>query len=199
VNRGDPESRQIGSKAPANHFIARRAEWVAGFVCLLLLLAGCQADETEFYRPPTLAASVHSPTVPAATATHTPQPALITPIATAAPPCTDNLTFQEDLTIPDGTLVSAGESWDKQWQVLNSGTCNWDAGYRLELLSGPALGTNSAQALYPARSGSEAVIRILFTAPAEAGVYQSAWQAVDPAGNHFGDPIYIQIVVQANP
>jgi hypothetical protein len=199
VNRGDPESCRIGSKAPANHFKARRAEWLAGFVCLLLLLAGCQADETALYRPPTLAAPVLSPTLPAHTATDTPQPALITPIATAAPPCTDNLTFQEDLTIPDGTQVSAGEALDKRWQVLNSGTCNWDATYRLELLSGPALGANSQQALYPARSGSAAAIRILFTAPAEAGVYQSAWQAVDPAGERFGDPIYIQIVVQSTP
>ena len=193
----------ISLKLPASHLTAHRAAWLAGLLCLLGLLAGllagCQANETELYRPPTLAAPVLSPTLPAPTATDTPQPILITPIATAAPPCTNNLTFQEDLTIPDGTLVSPGDILDKQWQVLNSGTCNWDASYRLELLSGPALGANSQQALYPARSGSAAVIRILFTAPAEAGVYQSAWQAVDPAGERFGDPIYIQLVVQDNP
>jgi len=192
-----------GLKLPANHITARRAAWLAGLLCLLLLqaglLAGCRADETELYRPPTLAAPVLSPTLPAPMATDTLPPVVITPIATAAPACTDNLTFQEDLTIPDGTLVKPGEVLDKRWQVLNSGTCNWDASYRLELLSGPALGANSQQALYPARSGSQAEIRILFTAPAEAGVYQSAWQAVDPAGERFGDPIYIQIVVQANP
>jgi hypothetical protein len=192
-----------GLKLPANHVTAHRVEWLAGLLCAFLLLpgllAGCQADETELYRPPTLAAPVLSPTVLAITTTNTPQPALITPIATAAPACTDNLTFQEDLTIPDGTLVNPGEVLDKRWQVLNSGTCNWDASYRLELLSGPVLGANSVQALYPARSGTEAEIRILFTASAEAGVYQSAWQAVDPRGNRFGDPIYIQIVVQANP
>jgi hypothetical protein len=188
-----------GLKLPASHLTAPRAAWLAGLLYMLLLLAGCQADETALYRPPTLAAPVHSPTLPAPTPTDTPQPVLITPIATAAPACTDNLTFQEDLTIPDGTLVGAGEALDKQWQVLNSGTCNWDASYRLELLSGPALGANSQQALYPARSGSQAEIRILFTAPAEAGVYQSAWQAVDPAGERFGDPIYIQIVVQVSP
>ena len=188
---------------PANHLTARRAAWLAGLLCLLLLqaglLAGCRADETAFYRPPTLAAPGLSPTLPAPTATDTPPPVLVTPIATAAPACTDNLTFLEDLTIPDGMLVSPGEALDKRWQVENSGTCNWDAGYRLELLSGPALGAASEQALYPARSGTEAVIRIQFAAPAEAGTYQSAWQAVSPGGNPFGDPIYIQIVVQSSP
>jgi len=166
---------------------------------LLLLLSGCQAAETEIYRPPTRVAPLHSPTPTRAPATLSPRPVQETPIATAAPTCTDNLTFQEDLSIPDGTLVSPGEVLDKRWQVLNNGTCNWDAGYRLELLSGPALGAASEQALYPARSGAQAMIRILFTAPAEAGVYQSAWQALDPQGNRFGDPIYIQIVVQAGP
>jgi len=198
VKPGTPEAPLNRLHPPANPLPARRAEWLAGLLLALLLLAGCQAAETELYRPPTLAAPVHSPTVPAATATYTPPPALETPIATAAPACTDNLTFQEDLTIPDGTLVTPGELLDKQWRVLNSGTCNWDASYRLELLSGPAMDANPEQALYPARSGTAAVIRILFTAPAEAGVYQSAWQAVDPEGNRFGDPIYIQIVV-ANP
>jgi hypothetical protein len=185
----------IVSNPPANQLTARRAAWLAGLLCTFLLLASCQSAGTEIYRPATLVAPAHSPTAPLVTATHTSQPVAITPIATAAPACTANLTFQEDLTIPDGTLVTPGEVLDKQWQVLNSGTCNWDASYRLELLSGPALSATSQQALYPARSGTEAVIRILFTAPAEVGVYQSAWQAVDPGGNQFGDPIYIQIVV----
>ena len=166
---------------------------------VLLLLGGCRSAETEVYRPPTLAAPVLSPSPLAPEPTVPSQAPLETPIATAAPACTDNLTFLEDLTIPDGMLVNPGEALDKRWQVENSGTCNWDAGYKLELLSGPPLGAASEQALYPARSGTEAVIRIQFTAPAEAGTYQSAWQAVNPGGNPFGDPIYIQIVVQPNP
>lgn len=193
-----PETLPTGSNPPANQLTASRPEWLAGVLCLLLLLAGCRVSETEIYRPATLAAPAASPTAPLAPPFPTPQSMLITPIATAAPACTNNLTFLEDLTIPDGAQVSPGAVLNKQWQVRNSGTCNWDASYRLELLSGPALSAASPQALYPARSGTEAVIRLLFTAPAEGGVYQSAWQAVDPQGNQFGDPIYIQIVV-ANP
>ena len=114
---------------------------------------------------------------------------------TAAPPCTDGLTFTQDLTIPDGIYVTPGQSIDKQWLVSNSGTCNWDARYRIKLINGNAMGAATEQAVYPARAGTQATIRIVFTAPAEANVYRSAWQAVGPDGTAFGDPIFIEINV----
>jgi hypothetical protein len=103
--------------------------------------------------------------------------------------------FLEDLTIPDGTQVAPGEPLDKRWRVQNGGTCNWDQTYGIQLIGGPELGAPNEQALYPARSGSEAVIRMLFTAPEEPGVYSSAWQAHDPNGNPFGDPFFIEVEV----
>jgi hypothetical protein len=114
---------------------------------------------------------------------------------TETPPCTDNLTFLEDLSIPDGSLVVPGQLLDKRWRVQNSGSCNWDERYRLKLIAGPDMGASSEQALIPARSGSTALIRILFTAPSEAGTYRSAWQAYDPQGRPFGDPFFIEVVI----
>jgi hypothetical protein len=140
------------------------------------------------YIPPTRALPSPTPVPPP---TSTPSGRL--PIA--PPPCTDQLTFIDDLTIPDGSVVSPGEELDKRWQVENSGTCNWDERYRLRLIAGASLGSPSEQALYPARSGTLVVIRILFTAPEEAGAYRSAWQAYGPAGEPFGDQIFIDIVV----
>jgi len=101
-----------------------------------------------------------------------------------------------DVTIPDGTAISPGSSIDKQWLVNNSGTCNWDSGYRLKWIGGDPLGAAAEQALYPARAGTEATLKIAFTAPAEPGSYQSAWQAHGPDGVAFGDPVFIEIVVQ---
>ena len=57
------------------------------------------------------------------------------------------------------------------------------------------MGAPGEQALYPARAGTQAVIRILFTAPAQAGAYVSQWRAAGPDGQSFGDPIYIVITV----
>jgi hypothetical protein len=115
--------------------------------------------------------------------------------ASATPACTNNLNFLEDLTIPDGTVISPGAAIDKRWQVLNSGTCNWDQRYSLFLITGAEMGSSSPQALYPALAGSEALIQILFTAPDDTGIYRSAWQAVGPTGESFGDPIFIEISV----
>jgi hypothetical protein len=62
-----------------------------------------------------------------------------------------------------------------------------------KLIAGPDMSASTDQALYPARSGSQATIRIIFTAPNESGVYRSAWQAHNPAGQPFGDPVFIEV------
>jgi hypothetical protein len=109
--------------------------------------------------------------------------------------CTNNLTYLQDLTIPDGSQVAAGSALDKRWKVQNSGTCNWDERYRIKLVSGTEMGAKE-QALFPARGGTELTIQIMFTAPNEPGTYQSAWQAYDPQDKAFGDLFYLQVDVQ---
>ncbi len=171
-----------------------RIGWWIGI--LWLGLAGCgrqtRPAQGAVFVPPPLPATPQqaAPTAPAA------PPAEATP---PTPACTNGLTYLEDLTIPDGTVVAPGATLDKQWRVRNSGTCNWDARYHLRLVDGVAMGAGEEVPLYPARAGAEAVLRIQFTAPEEPGVYISTWQAVDPQGRFFGDPIYIQIRVEAQP
>ena len=121
------------------------------------------------------------------------------PLATPTPVCTPYLTYTSDLSFPDGTIVEPGQSLDKRWQVENSGSCNWDHRYRLKLVAGPNLGASIDQALFPARSNTQTIIRVTFTAPDESGIQRSAWQAHDPQGEPFGDPIFIEIAVQEPP
>lgn len=180
-------------------------------VFLLLLLNACrpQADSTPFI-PPTRAESrpaeairviFASPTaleiaLPTATATPRPSPTPEEPTATPLPPCIPSLRYLSDLTYPDGTLVSPGQRIQKQWQVENNGSCDWEAGYRLKLVGGYPLGVFGEVALYPARAGTQAVIEIVFTAPLEAGLYRTAWQAYSAEDLPFGDVVYMEIVVQ---
>jgi hypothetical protein len=169
-----------------------------GLVLLIFLVSGCgplrlpgseKSASTPFlaptpvsYQPPT-----QTPESTGASDVQT-QP-------TQAAVCSDNLTFLSDVTIADGTEVEADATLDKRWEVENSGNCNWQENYRIRLIAGPEMGAQPEQALYPARSGTRAVVRIVFKAPTEAGTYRSAWQAVSPDGNPFGDPIFIVIVV----
>lgn len=163
-----------------------------------VLLAGCGPQATPaFFIPPTAGA----PTVgtarvlPAPSSTPDSQavPTLVLP--TPTPPCTDGLTYDTDLTIPDGSNMVPGQPVDKQWEVTNSGTCSWDMRYRLKLVGGDAMGANPLQPLYPARAGTKAILRIIFTAPQSPGLYQCQWQAVDPQGQPFGDTFYMSIAV----
>ncbi len=169
--------------------------WLGGVLLGGALLWGCrrspQGPPPDVFIPP----PVEEATV-VALGTATPQGSAR---PTPTPPCVNSLTYLEDVTIPDGTVVAPGETLDKQWRVRNSGTCNWDERYRLKLVDGIAMGVEETLPLYPARAGAEAVLRILFTAPDKPGVYISTWQAVDPQGNYFGDPIYIQIRVAESP
>ena len=168
------------------------------YFLILLTLTACgrrssSEEKSPLYRPPTVAAVASPfPTLPSSSYVEVvPTP----PQPTEPPTCADNLTFLEDLTIPDSSLVVPGQLLDKRWRVQNSGSCNWDERYRLKLIAGPVMGASSEQALIPARSGSAALIRILFTAPNEAGTYRSAWQAYDPQGRPFGDPFFIEVVI----
>jgi hypothetical protein len=163
----------------------------------LLFFSGCNAIVTPQspYLPPT---SENQSTAQPALFITSPLPSytLPPPPPTQAEICSDNLLYIKDITIPDWTNLKPGIEADKQWQVENNGTCNWDYRYTLRLTSGDGLGIETEQSLYPARTGSQAVIHINFTAPLQAGTYHSIWQAYNPLGQPFGDPISILVVVQ---
>ena len=175
------------------------------FLFLILCLTACdtisesfQSDSDEnFYIPPTAAGEelppiALTPTSSSSLSTPSPQAS-----PSATPECTNDLIFIEDVTIPDQTVVSPGATLDKRWQVENNGSCNWDERYRIKWVSDSKLGTLTERALYPARSGTQATLRILFVAPSESGTYRSAWQAFSPVGEPFGEPFYIEIAVES--
>jgi hypothetical protein len=118
-----------------------------------------------------------------------------TPPPTRQANCQNILKFEEDLTIPDGTEVRPGQRITKRWLTKNQGSCNWDQAYSLQLISGLALGAETNQQLYPARQNSQVILEIVFSAPENPGRYNTWWQAYDPDGNRFGDPIYMEIAV----
>jgi hypothetical protein len=184
---------------------------VSAFILILLAtLSACGPTATPtLFRPPSgLASPTPFPTEPSSalntdlppadatlvifpTETFTPTFEPPTPI----PPCTDGLKWLADVTYIDDTLVLPGQSMDKQWLIQNSGTCDWDADYKLRNINNETLGAAAEIPLYPARAGAQITLRIVFLAPTAAGTYRSEWQAVNPAGELFGETVYIQIIV----
>jgi len=182
------------STRPTTVSVLRFSRILLAAVVLVITSAGCSFTPTRpapnavnpAFIPPTF-----SPTqIPSPT----PVPTEVMP--TSSPNCVNALTYLEDITVPDGSAFAPAEKIDKQWRVENSGTCNWGKNYTLRLIAGPEMGNPVEQALYPARSGSQVTIQLNLVAPAQAGNHRSAWQAYSPQGEPFGDPIYIDIVVE---
>jgi hypothetical protein len=161
-------------------------------LAMTLLLPACgeqvALSTPEYFVPPTLS-NASSPI-----RFETPTPILPTPTIT----CDNNLTFIDDVTIPDGSKFAPGDVIEKVWLVKNSGTCNWNADYRVRFIDGDRMRAELEQALFPARSGTEAEIQITFVAPNQSGLILSSWQAYSPEGQPFGIIFYMSIVVDPN-
>ena len=65
------------------------------------------------------------------TETSTPVPPQATSTSVLPTDSCYSLTFLSDVTIPDNTEMTPGDQFTKTWRVKNSGSCVWDAGFKL--------------------------------------------------------------------
>ena len=108
--------------------------------------------------------------------------------------CKDAL-FMSDITIPDGTILAPGESFEKIWLLYNGGTCEWQADYTLRFVSGEEMsGIPLAVGIVVPPNG-QAQLSVSMTAPFEAGTYTGYWQMSDSEGINFGNVIFVEISV----
>jgi len=142
-------------------------------------------------------------------ATATPVLATSTPIRptnTAAPTAIaycDWVAFVKDVTIPDGTQLSAGESFTKTWRLQNRGTCTWTPDYMLVYTSGDQMGSTTAVRL-PGNvpPGQTVDVSVTLTVPAVNGYQRSYWMLRNPSGALFGsgskanEAFYVEIKVK---
>lgn len=122
----------------------------------------------------------------------TPEPQILEPESAV---CVNDARFVEDLTVPDGHKAEPGEVLDKRWGVLNAGSCDWGAGYRLIRIDDGPIKAPDELALYPARAGETGIWTVHITAPDQAGDQLASWQAQSPDGTLFGDPVFVLIEV----
>jgi hypothetical protein len=91
-------------------------------------------------------------------------------------PC-DRAEFIADVTVPDGTTFSAGDTFTKTWKLKNIGSCTWTNAYVLAFEGGDKLGGPNVQPLTGAVAQGQGVnISVDLTAPSSGGPYRGYWQ-----------------------
>jgi len=126
----------------------------------------------------------------------TARPASLPTTTPSAGTCINGARFVEDLTVPDGSIFTPGEVFDKQWAVHNDGTCDWGPEHRLVPIGDNPFGGPAEIALYPALAGATGEWQIELLAPRQPGEYFGRWQARAPDGALFGDEVYMIIFVE---
>jgi hypothetical protein len=128
-------------------------------------------------------------------ATPAPMPTAI-PGPTVTPAgCYDYMTYAQDVTVPDDTIMQPGQDFDKVWRIRNTGTCNWDTSYKLVFVQGSQMGGSPSTVTTTVKPGETYDILIDQTAPQEPGKYTGIWQMVNKNGTPFGERIWVKITV----
>ena len=131
---------------------------------------------------------------PASPATETPSSETPTTIVIpTASPCY-KLLYKKVETIPDGTLMTAGQGFTKMWKVQNNGDCAWAPGFKFSLIGGEAMGGQTFTLTEPVQVGAITELSIEMTAPSDGtGLIAGTWQMSDANGAYFGDALTVVI------
>jgi hypothetical protein len=137
----------------------------------------------------------NTPLSPTQIPTHTSVPPSPTPL-----PC-DRAEFVKDVTYPDNSVVSVGESFIKTWRIKNAGACTWSKDYALVFTGGDPLGTPASLALPGYVSPGQSIdLSVTLTAPAAGGTYHGDYKLRNASNVVFGTgpsnkSFYVQIKV----
>ena len=140
---------------------------------------------------------------PAATAT--PGPSASPAAAATDIPC-DRAKFDGE-TIPDGTVMTPGQTFTKTWTLKNDGSCTWNANYSLVFISGDAMDGPAATPLTTGTvaPGQSVQLSLSLRAPSSQGTYHGNFKLRNPAGVVFGlgpaanQNFWVEVKVANNP
>jgi hypothetical protein len=104
----------------------------------------------------------------------------------------------DNITVPDGTSMKPGQTFNKVWRVLNTGTCPWSAGYQLIFVGGEAMSSQNAIAIPYTSVGAMFDLSVAMTAPVSPGPHVGQWQLRAADSKSFGALLDVRINV-ANP
>jgi len=101
--------------------------------------------------------------------------------------CTSGFEMDGYSSIALGEQFEAGDTFQVDWPIKNSGTCSWDSSYALVFANGDQMGVNSSIALSSSVDpGDSIVVSVQMTAPSQPDFYLSLWKLEDGDGQQFG-------------
>jgi hypothetical protein len=165
-----------------------------------------------------------TPSAPASTHTGTPSPTILLTLApttaqpisiktaisgdptrteTPAIPCNRAAAGNPiDISIPDDSELSPGQSFIKTWKLVNTGSCTWTSAYSASFFYGDRMGAPGTVPFeHITLPANEIEISVEMVAPRSPGTYQGNWILSNAKGDLFGigpnadAPFWVRIVV----
>lgn len=132
-------------------------------------------------------------------ATQAPAPATKTPPVVSPANCTDSASFVADVSVPDDTNFKQGEGFTKTWRIRNTGTCAWDANYRLVFSTGEQMGAPASVPLAQTARDGTLDISVDLKAPSKDGAYTGNFELRNASDKSFqidgGPYLWVKVTV----
>lgn len=122
-----------------------------------------------------------APTTPSPTETQQPE-------TTLTPHRCNQATLMEEVSIPNGTVLTINQGFTKVWRLKNTGSCTWTSDYKLVFVNGDQMDSPYKQLLTKGiiRPGEVGDVSITLVAPASPNTYHGTWTIRDTKGATFG-------------
>lgn len=95
--------------------------------------------------------------------------------ASAGGACQDNALMIADVTVPDDTQMSKGETFTKTWRFMNNGKCHW-SGYTIAFVAGDRMASPDSAPVPETEAGKTVDVSVPLTAPSVDGSYTGFYE-----------------------
>ncbi len=103
--------------------------------------------------------------------------------------------YVSDVTVPDKTVFRQNQAFTKVWQIKNTGSSTWGAGYKWTFDGGDRMGGPDYINVPSTGGGATWNPSVNLQAPSNPGTYRGYWRMEAPNGQKFGDRVWVLIQV----
>lgn len=107
----------------------------------------------------------------------------------------NNSEYVADVTVPDETVMTPGQTFTKTWKLQNTGSCPWTTAFKVSFVSGNAMGGTVTALTTTVQPGQSGDVSVSMTAPTTAGDAIGYWILTNDSGQNFGTSFYVKINV----